>query len=91
MPMRRRKGEYDILFSMKAPNQADINFVSIVAVDDATTAMLAYAESPEGRAKIMKARRELADGEGIVITPEYFENMNRRVSKRATATRSIEA
>ena len=34
-------------------------------------AMLAYADSPEGRMKIENARREFRDGEGIEVTPNY--------------------
>ena len=54
----------------------------IVPVDDETRAMLAYADSPDGRAKIEKARQEIRDGKGIEVTPQMFKELDERVSKR---------
>jgi hypothetical protein len=54
----------------------------IVPVDDETRAMLAYANSPEGRAKIEIARQEFRDGKGIEVTPKLFEELDGRVAKR---------
>ncbi|MGO9005535.1 MAG: hypothetical protein ACLQIQ_21600 [Beijerinckiaceae bacterium] len=42
--------------------------------------MLDYAASPEGSAKIEKARQEIRDGKGIAVTPGYFEELNRRIA-----------
>jgi len=56
-----------------------------------TMAMLAYAQSPIGRAKITKARQQLRDGKEITITPAYFEHLNGRISKRARGEPSIDA
>jgi hypothetical protein len=44
-------------------------------IDDDTRAMLASAASPEGRARIEQARRELQEGKGIIVTPGYFDEM----------------
>ena len=53
--------------------------------------MLAYVASPEGRARIEQARRELQEGKGIVVTPGYFDEMKRRVAERRKGARSIDA
>jgi hypothetical protein len=76
---------------MKALSPGDVEFVPIVPVDDMTMAMLAYAQSPVGRATIMKARQQVRDGKGITITPAYFEHLNERISKRASGEPSIDA
>lgn len=60
---------------------------SIVPIDDQTHAMLDYAESAEAQARIAQARQELADGMRIVPTPEYFEDLNRRISERVDGSR----
>jgi hypothetical protein len=57
-------------------------------VDDETRALLAYAESPEGRAKIERARQEFRDGKGIEATPRVFEELDRRVAKRIARVRA---
>jgi hypothetical protein len=44
--------------------------------------MLDYAESPEAQAKFDRAREELHDGKGIAPTPDYFADLNRRISER---------
>jgi hypothetical protein len=54
----------------------------VIPVDDETRAMLNYAASPEGRARIDKARQEIRDGKGIAVTSDYFDKMNRRVAER---------
>jgi len=59
----------------------------IVPLNDETRAMLDYASSPEGRAKIENGRQEIQDGKGIIVTPGYFEDLNRRISERAARTR----
>ena len=63
----------------------------IVPVDDGTRAMLAYAESTIGREKIEHARAELAAGQGIVVTPDYFADLNRRIAARIAGDRSATA
>lgn len=50
----------------------------VVPVDDATRAVLNYAASPEGRARIDKARQEIRDGKGITVGPGYFNEMKQR-------------
>jgi hypothetical protein len=70
---------------MKAQTQTDIQFLPIIPIDDDTRAMLAYAASPEGRARIEQARRELQEGKGIIVTPGYFDEMKRRSSNAAMA------
>lgn len=76
---------------MKAQTQTDIEFFPIIPIDDDTHAMLAYAASPEGRARIEQARRELQEGKGIIVTPGYFDEMKRRVAHRRKGARSIDA
>jgi hypothetical protein len=60
-------------YIMKAQIQTDFAFLPVVPIDDDTRAMLAYAASPEGRARIEHARKELQEGKGIVVTPGYFD------------------
>jgi hypothetical protein len=55
---------------------------TVVPIDDETRAMLNYAASPEGRAKIERARQELRDGKGVAVTDAYFDQMNRRIAER---------
>lgn len=55
---------------------------SIVPINGETHAMLAYAESPEAQAAFEQARQEIADGNGIEPTAEYFTDLNRRISER---------
>jgi hypothetical protein len=59
----------------------------IVPVNDETRAMLDYAASPEGSAKIEKARQEIRDGKGIAVTPGYFEELNRRIAGKIARTK----
>ena len=87
----RRNGECGILGCMKTPAPTEVEFVPVVPVDDMTRAMLAYAQTPEGRAKINKARQQLRDGKGITVTPAYVKDLNRRISERANGEPSIEA
>jgi hypothetical protein len=54
----------------------------VIPVDDETRAMLNYAASPEGRARIDKARQEIRDGKFVTVGPGYFDEMNRRVAER---------
>ena len=49
--------------------------------------MLDYAASPEGRAKIENARQEIRDGKSILVTPAYFEDLNRRIANRTAQSR----
>jgi hypothetical protein len=74
---------------MKAQTQTE--FLPIIPIDDDTRAMLAYAASPEGRARIEQARRELQEGKGIIVTPGYFDEMKRRTAKRRKGAPSIDA
>jgi len=60
----------------------------IIPVDAETRDMLAYAESPAGRARIEQAREEIRQGKGIAMTPEYFSELNRRIAKRVAGKRS---
>jgi hypothetical protein len=76
---------------MNALTQTNIEFLPVVPIDDDTSAMLAYVASPEGRARIEQARRELQEGKGIVVTPGYFDEMKRRVAERRKGARSIDA
>jgi hypothetical protein len=69
-------------YDMKVQTRADFEFLPIIPIDDDTRAMLAYAASSEGRARIEQARQELQEGKGIIITPGYFEEMKRRVANR---------
>jgi hypothetical protein len=59
----------------------------IVPLNDETRAMLDYASSPEGRAKIEKGRQEIRGGKGIVGSASYFAELNRRISERVARTR----
>jgi hypothetical protein len=59
----------------------------IVPLNDETRAMLDYASSPDGRAKIEKGRQEIREGKGIVGSASYFAELNRRISERAARTR----
>ncbi len=68
---------------MKTGSKDVTEVLPIVPVDEGTRSMLAYAESPIGRAKIERARQELRDGQGIVVTPDYFVDLNKRIAKRA--------
>src|SRR5439155_7032149 len=77
--------------TVKAQTQTDFEFLPVVPIDDDTRAMLAYAASPQGRAHIEQARRELQDGKGIIVTPGYFDEMKRRIAKRRTGAPSIDA
>jgi hypothetical protein len=76
---------------MKVQTRTDFEFFPIVPIDDDTRAMLAYAASPQGRARIEQARRELQDGKGIVVTPGYFDEMKRRITNHRKGTLSIGA
>jgi hypothetical protein len=76
---------------MKAQTKPDFAFLPVVPIDDDTRAMLAYAASQEGRARIEQARRELQEGEGIIVTPGYFDEMKRRVAEHRKRARSIDA
>jgi hypothetical protein len=76
---------------MQTKSKNDIEFVPIVPMDPETSAMLAYAGSSAGRAQIEKARQELLDGKGIVVTPSYFDQLRSRISKQAARRRSIQA
>ena len=40
--------------------------------------MMAYARSPEGRAKIARAQAEIDKGAGIVADDAYFEKLKQR-------------
>jgi hypothetical protein len=76
---------------MKARTQTDVELLPVVPIDDDTRAMLAYAASPEGRARIEQARQELQEGKGIIVTPGYFDEMKRRIAKCRKGARSIDA
>jgi hypothetical protein len=67
-----------------------IEIVPIRPIDTETSAMLSYAGSPQGRARIEKARQELRDGKGIIVTLEYFDDLNRRIAKRVAGKNSID-
>jgi hypothetical protein len=73
-------------FIMNAQTQTEFEFLPIMPIDDDTRAMLAYAASPEGRARIEQARRELQEGKGIIVTPGYFDEM--KTTCRLTPQRS---
>ena len=62
---------------MKTGTGSQITIVPVVPMDDDTHGMLAYVESPEGRARIEQARKEIDRGEGIVVCPAY------RIDKRS--------
>ncbi len=70
------------IFIMSAKPKSIISPPVVVPVDDETRAMLNYAASAEGRAKIERAHQELREGKGIVATESYFEKLNRRISDR---------
>jgi hypothetical protein len=55
---------------------------SIVPIDRETYAMLDYAESAGAQSKFEKARQEIRDGAGISPSPQYFADLNRRISER---------
>lgn len=55
----------------------------VIPVDEETRALLNYAASPEGRAKIDTARQEIRDGKFVTVTPGYFEAMKRRTHEIA--------
>ena len=76
---------------MKARTQTDVEFLPVVPIDDDTRAMLAYAASPQGRAHIEQARRELQEGKGIVVTPGYFDEMKWRIANRRKGAPSGDA
>ena len=70
--------------------KTDIKSISlppIIPIDDETRAMLDYASSPEGRAKIENGRQEIHEGKGIVGSASYFTELNQRISERAARTR----
>ena len=57
----------------------------IMPVDDEHAAMMTYARSPEGRAKIERAQAEIDEGLGILAGDAYFEKLKeRRGQRRAT-------
>ena len=64
---------------------------TVVPVNDETRAILDYAASPEGQAKIEQARQELRDGRGITVTDSYFEDLNQRVDERMAQGRTAKA
>ena len=55
-----------------------------VVIDDDNAAMMAYARSPEGEAKIAEARAEIAAGKGIEVDARYFEELKRRTHEAAS-------
>jgi hypothetical protein len=67
---------------MKTRSKPNGDLIAIIPVNEETRAMLAYAETPTGRAKIEKARREIRDGKGVVVTSGYADDLNRRISAR---------
>lgn len=67
--------------SIKA--DADNIAASIVPIDGETADMLDYAESAAAKKKIAQARREIERGEGIAPSPDYFVDLNRRISVRS--------
>ena len=60
----------------------------IVPVDDETRAMLDYANSPEGRAKIENARQEIKDGKSGEMNAAFFEKLDRDVTERVARRRA---
>ncbi len=60
----------------------------IIPINDETRAMLDYASSPEGRAKIENGRREIREGKGILGTPGLFANLSQRISGRVARNRA---
>jgi hypothetical protein len=73
---------------MKAEPKAELDLISVIPVNEKTRAVLAYADRSEGRAKIEKARQEIRDGKGIVVTHKYRDELNRRISRRVAKRRS---
>jgi hypothetical protein len=61
---------------------------TIVPIDHETSAMLDYAESAPAKIKIENGRDEIRRGEGILPTPDYFSDLNRRIAQRAKSGRS---
>ena len=51
-------------------------------VDDEHAAMMDYARSPEGRAKIERAQAEIDEGRGILADDAYFGKLNERRAQR---------
>jgi hypothetical protein len=76
---------------LKVQTRADFEFLPIIPIDDDTRAMLAYAASSAGRAHIEQARQELQEGNGIIVTPGYFDEMKRRIANRRKGARAIDA
>jgi hypothetical protein len=75
--------EYAILFVMTSRPTLKNVPASIVPIDSQTYAIFSYAESPEAQAAFEQARREIAAGDGIEPTPEYFADLNRRIAEIA--------
>jgi len=63
-PSKKRKPSRPI-FKL-AQTKTDFELLPVVPIDDDTRAMLAYAASPQGRAHIDQAHRELQEGKGIM-------------------------
>jgi hypothetical protein len=61
---------------------------SIVPLDDEHARMMAYARSAEGRAKIAKAKAEIAAGKGIAVDGAYFDDLDQRIAARVAKHRS---
>ena len=61
---------------------------SIAPLDDEHARMMAYARSPEGRAKIANAKAEIAAGRGIAVDGAYFDDLDRRIAARVAKHRS---
>ncbi len=72
---------------MKAQAETEIRILPVVPMDGDTRAMLAYAQSREGRARIEQARQELREAKGIVISPAYFDELNDRIDNRTKGER----
>ena len=53
-----------------------------MSVDDEYADMMAYARSPEGRAKIARVRAEIDEGLGILADDAYFEKLKERRAQR---------
>ena len=64
------------------------SFPPIIPANDETRAMLDYASSREGRAKIENARQEIRAGNGIAATRDFFANLSRRISERVARSRA---
>jgi len=54
----------------------------IMPVDDDHARMMVYARSAKGRARIARARAEIAAGGGITADDAYFEDLDRRIAER---------